>query len=83
MSSRFLRFTNFIINVNQIRKIEMPPGAYKIHLIPSEISGFTLVGSGTFQSSAEVYTVSEKDHILDYKIVTDWLENEKNKKVWY
>jgi hypothetical protein len=61
----------------------MLPGSYKIHLIPSEYSGFTLVGSGSFQSSAETYTVSENDHILDYKIVTDWLENEKNQKVWY
>jgi hypothetical protein len=83
MSSRFLRFTNLLINVNQIRRIDINPGAYKIHLIPSEISGFTLVGTGSFQSSAETYTVSEKDHILDYKIVTDWLENEKNQKVWY
>jgi hypothetical protein len=83
MSSRFLRFTNLLINVNQIRRIDMLPGSYKIHLIPSEYSGFTLVGSGSFQSSAETYTVSENDHILDYKIVTDWLENEKNQKVWY
>ena len=86
MSSRFLRLTNFLINVNQIRRIDMPPGAYKIHLIPSEFSGFTIFGSGSFTTAAETYTISEKDHILDYKIVSDWLENEKNdknQKVWY
>jgi hypothetical protein len=82
MSSRFLRLTNFLVNVNQIRRIEIHPGAYKIQLIPSELSGFTLVGSGFFQSSVESYTVSEKDHINDYKIVTEWIQNnDKNVKM--
>jgi hypothetical protein len=83
MSSRFLRLTCFLINVNQIRRIDINPGVYKIHLIPSEFSGFTLVGSGTFQSSTETYTTTEKDNIIDYKLISDWLENEKNQKVWY
>ena len=83
MSSRFLRLTCFLINVNQIRRIDINPGVYKIHLIPSEISGFTVVGSGTFQSSTETYTTTEKDNIIDYKLISDWLENEKNQKVWY
>jgi hypothetical protein len=80
MSSRFLRLTHFLLNVNQIRRIDINPGAYKIHLIPTELSGFTLVGSGTFQSSAETYTATEKDHISDYKIITDWINNNGNNK---
>jgi hypothetical protein len=80
MSSRFLRLTTVLINVNQIRRIDMPPGVYKIHLIPSELQGFTLLGAGYLTSQSELYTVSEKDHILDYKIVTDWLQNDKNDK---
>ena len=81
MSSRFLRLTNFLVNVNQIRRIEIHPGAYKIHLIPSQLGGITLVGSGFFQSSAETYTVSEKDNINDYKLVSEWIQNnEKNDK---
>ncbi len=81
--SRFLRLTNFLINVNQIRKIDIKPNEYKIHLIPSQISGFTLVGSGTFQSAAEMYTVSEKENETDYKIVSDWILAEKTNNVWY
>ena len=80
MSSRFLRLTHFLLNVNQIRRIDINPGVYKIHLIPTELSGFTLVGSGTFQSSAETYTATEKDHISDYKIITDWINNNGNNK---
>ena len=79
MSSRFLRLTHFLLNVNQIRRIDINPGVYKIHLIPTELSGFTLVGSGTFQSSAESYTATEKDNTIDYKLIDEWIKNnEKN-----
>lgn len=78
MSSRFLRLTSFLINVNQIRRIDINPGLYKIHLIPTELSGFTLVGSGTFQSSAETYTVTEKDNRIDYKLIDEWINNNEN-----
>lgn len=80
MSSRFLRITHCLINVNQIRRIDINPGVYKIHLIPTELSGFTLVGSGTFQSSAETYTVIEKDNIIDYKLIDEWIKNNENNK---
>ena len=70
MSSRFLRLTNFLLNVNQIRRIDINPGVYKIHLMPSEFSGFTLVGSGSFQSSAETFSATEKDNIIDYKLIS-------------
>jgi hypothetical protein len=49
-----------------------------MHLIPSELSGFTLVGSGSFQSSAETYTAAEKDNSTDYKIITEWIKNNEN-----
>ena len=81
MSSRFLRITHCLINVNQIRRIDINPGVYKIHLIPTELSGFTLVGSGTFQSSAETYTVIEKDNTIDYKLIDEWIKNNENKNV--
>ena len=80
MPSRFLRITHYLINVNQIRRIDINPGVYKIHLIPTELSGFTLVGSGTFQSSAETYTVIEKDNIIDYKLIDEWINNNENNK---
>jgi len=78
MSSRFLRLTSFLINVNQIRRIDINPGVYKIHLMPSEFSGFTLIGSGSFQSSAEAFLATEKDHSTDYKIISDWINNNEN-----
>ena len=38
---------------------------------------------GSIYSAAESYTVIEKDHILDYKIITDWIQCEKNNNVWH
>jgi hypothetical protein len=81
--SRFLRLTNLLFNVNQIRRIDIKPNEYKIHLIPSELSGFIFLGSGTFQSAAETYTVSEKENETDYKMISEWILNEKTNNVWY
>jgi hypothetical protein len=80
MSSRFLRLTNFLVNVNQIRRIEIHPGAYKIQLIQDELKGVTFMGTGYFTSQTESYTATEKDHINDYKIIADWINNIENNK---
>ncbi len=81
--SRFLRLTNFLFNINQIRRIDIKPNEYKIHFIPSELSGIIFLGSGTFQSAAETYTVSEKENETDYKMISEWILNEKTNNVWY
>ena len=75
MSSRFLRLTNFLVNVNQIRRIEIHPGAYKIHLIHDDLKGVTFMGTGYFTSQTESYTATEKDNINDYKLVSEWIQN--------
>ena len=80
MSARFLRLTNFLVNVNQIRRIEIHPGAYKIHLIHDDLKGVTFMGTGYFTSQSESYTATEKDHITDYKIIADWINNNENNK---
>ena len=80
MSSRFLRLTNFLVNVNEIRRIDINPGVYKIYLMPNEIKGLTFMGTGFFTSQSESYTATEKDHILDYKIIADWINNNENNK---
>jgi hypothetical protein len=85
MSSRFLRLTSFLLNVNQIRRIDINPGVYKIHLIPNEIKGLTIMGTGYFTSETESYTATEKDNTIDYKIIDEWInniENSKNEQVW-
>ena len=81
--ARFLKLTNFLVNVNQIRLIEIRPDKYKIKMIPHHINGFTFFGSGGFNSVNDVIDVCKKEHIADYTIVSDWLISEKHNNVWH
>jgi len=80
--SRFLRLTNFLVNVNQIRLIEITPDKYKISLISSEFKGFMLLGSGNINTDNTNIDICKKEHIKDYTIVSDWLLAEKTNNVW-
>ena len=81
--SRFLRLTNFLVNVNQIRLIEITPDKYKIRMIPHHISGNAIFGSGGFSSIHNDISICKKEDITDYTIVSNWLLAEKNNNVWH
>ena len=81
--TRFLRLTNMLLNVNQIRLIEIRPDKYKIKMIPHHINGSIILGSGGFNSVNDVIDVCKKEDIADYKIVSDWLLSEKHNNVWH
>ena len=75
--SKFIKFTNFILNTNDIHKIVIKPNKYVIHLISKKIDGFNW-GMGFF-SLGNIYSytfeieVCETKHSTDYKIVSDWI----------
>jgi hypothetical protein len=69
--------------VNQIRYININPDEYKISLIGSELKGVFMFGSGTIYSDNTTITVSKKEHIEDYTIVSEWMLAEKNNNVWH
>ena len=76
--SRFLRLTNMLLNVNQIRLIEITPDKYKIRMIAHHISGFTFFGSGGFDSYNHDFNCCKKENSIDYKIISEWLLAEEN-----
>jgi hypothetical protein len=80
--SQFLRLKNCLVNVSQIRYINIKPDEYKILLISSELNGTFMFGSGGFSSDNTSITVSKKENIEDYTIVSDWMLAEKNNNVW-
>ena len=80
--SRFLRLKHCLLNVNQIRYIDIKPDEYKISLIGSELKGFLMFGSGSIDSDNTRIMVCKKEHLEDYTIVTDWLLAEKTNNVW-
>ena len=76
--SRFLRLTNMLLNVNQIRLIEISPDKYTIRMNSHHINGIVLFGSGWFDSYSHNFDCCKKEHSTDYKIISDWLEKEEN-----
>lgn len=76
--SRFLRLTNMLLNVNQIRLIEISPDKYTIRMNSHHINGIVLFGSGWFDSYNHNFDCCKKEHSTDYKIISDWLEKEEN-----
>lgn len=78
--SKFLKLTTFLINTKDIHKISIQPNKYVIHVISKKIDGFTfgVYGFGTGHLSSSVYEIEvcEKKHSIDYKKITDWVNQQ-------
>jgi hypothetical protein len=79
--SRFLKLTNFMINTNDIHKISIHPNKYMIHVISKKVDGFTfgVYGFGTGHLSSSVYEIEVcgKNHVNDYKKMTEWVKQQE------
>jgi hypothetical protein len=78
--SKFIKLTNLIININYIRSIVIKPNKYYINVASNNfdgsnwnISGF---GMGTISSYNYEIELCETKHSSDYKIVSDWINNQ-------
>lgn len=76
--SKFLKLTNFIINVNDIHIILIKPNKYYINVITKRVDGvnwgFVGFGIGNISSYINEIEVCETKHSIDYKKVTEWIE---------
>jgi hypothetical protein len=76
--SKFIKLTNFLLNINDIHKIVINPNKYYIHIVTRGINGTTwnLWGSGLgkFSSNTYIIDICKTDHPTDYKIITDWID---------
>jgi hypothetical protein len=73
--SRFLKLRNIIINVNHIRFISFQSKKYKIDFAANCFNGYWMLGSGQVNSSNYELNICEKEDPEDYKIVTEWVNN--------
>jgi hypothetical protein len=77
--SKFIKFTNFILNTNDIHKIVIQPNKYYIHIVSKHIYGFNWgiigMGLGNVSSYTSEIEVCETKHSTDYKILSDWITN--------
>jgi hypothetical protein len=74
--SRFIKLTNLIVNTNTISKIIVKPNKY--YIMTKEIDGFEwkFAGSGfgnIYSRNTCEIEVCEREHPMDYKIVSDWI----------
>ena len=77
--SKFIKLTNFIININYIQSIVIKPNKYYINIVSNtfdgskwSIAGF---GMGTISSYNSEIEVCETKHSSDYKKISDWIDN--------
>jgi hypothetical protein len=74
--SRFLKLGQVIINKNYIQNIQINKDNYVIHLMANKIDGVLLFSSGSLKASNTNFDVCKTKNLSDYKIVTDWINNE-------
>ena len=76
--TRFLKFTNFLLNTNDIHKIAIHPNKYCIHIVSKKIEGFNWgvggFGLGNISSYTYEIEVCKTNHSTDYKILSDWID---------
>jgi hypothetical protein len=76
--SRFLKLTKIIINKNLIQHIDINKDKFIVHLMMNKTDGLFLFGGGASRSYNTELEVCKIKHLRDYKIVTDWIDNELN-----
>jgi hypothetical protein len=78
--SKFLKFTNLIINKNYIQSIVIKPNKYYIQLVSNKFDGSkcSVVGFGIGNISSYNYEIEvcETKHSINYKILSDWIDNQ-------
>ena len=78
--SKFIKLTNFMLNVNDVHKIVIHPNKYCIHIITKRIYGLNFgvgwFGLGNISSHDYEFEVCEKEHSTDYKLVSDWIDKQ-------
>jgi hypothetical protein len=77
--SKFLKLTNYIININYINTIVIKPNKYCIYIMSNKFDGsnFSVAGFGIGNISSHNYEIEvcETKHSSDYKIVSDFIDN--------
>mgnify|MGYP006073281059 CR=1 FL=1 len=77
--SKFIKLTRLIININYIHSIDIKPNKYYINITSNKFDGSTWsaggFGYGSISSNNYGIQVCETKNSIDYKIVSDWIDN--------
>lgn len=76
--TRFIRLTNIVLNTSKIIKIESLKSTYIMHISDHYTTGFFLITFGTINSTNNRIVICKDDNPIDYKIVTNWINQIKS-----
>jgi diadenosine tetraphosphate (Ap4A) HIT family hydrolase len=80
--SKFIKFTNYVLNTNNIYGIAVKPNKYHIHIIGRRLDGYSWsfagFGFGNLSSHSAEIEICKVEHSADYKILSDWIEKIEN-----
>lgn len=78
--SKFIKFSNLILNTKYIQSIAVKPDKYHIYMVSSMFDGKSIsvagFGIGSISSQNAEIEVCKIKHSIDYKIVSDWIDSQ-------
>ena len=74
--SRFIKLSNYVINTQLIRYINVLPAKYEINFIAGKFDGFLIFGSGNITSYDSRITICKKEDPDDFKYISNWIKEQ-------
>ncbi len=71
----FIKFTSLILNINYIQSIIIKPNKYYINIVINKFEESKLFATGNVVSYNSKIEVCETKNSIDYKILSDWINN--------
>lgn len=76
--SRFLKFSNRLVNTAFIKRVDIEPDKYTLVLASNPHTGIAMLGSGFIKSYEDIVWASKLDHPDSYKVIDDWIKHMPN-----
>jgi hypothetical protein len=76
--SRFLKFSNRLVNTAFIKRVDIEPDKYTLFLANSYHTGIIMFGTGLMRPQDDIVWASKIDHPESYKIIDDWINHMPN-----
>ncbi len=76
--SRFLKFSNRLVNTAFIKRVDIEPDKYTLVLAGNHHAGIAMLGSGVIKSHEDIVWASKLEHPESYKIIDDWINHMPN-----
>ena len=73
--SKFIKFSNRIVNTAFIKYVNIEPNKYTLHLASNDFTGSVLFGSGSIGSHDNLVYATKTDHPESYATIEKWIQS--------